>query len=86
MLGPRNGNRIEYVATDVYVSRDPLHWKIEDRVGHLRAHAPEVVRDLDGKWYITDCGWGRRGVFIAPLIWKDGQVDPETNIAVPKSR
>ncbi|MBN2023572.1 MAG: family 43 glycosylhydrolase [Pirellulales bacterium] len=84
-LGPRDGNRIEYIGTDVYVSRDPYHWRIEDRVGHLPAHAPEVVRDTDGKWYISDCGWGRRGVFLAPLVWNDGLEDPQTNIAVPKS-
>jgi arabinan endo-1,5-alpha-L-arabinosidase len=84
MLGPRDGDRIEYVGTDVYLSHDPFHWEIKDRVAHLRAHAPEVLRDVDGKWYISDCGWGRHGVFIAPLIWNDGLVEPETNIAVPK--
>jgi arabinan endo-1,5-alpha-L-arabinosidase len=86
MLGPRNGDRIEYVGTDVYASRDPFHWKIEDRVAHLKSHAPEVLRDVDGKWYISDCGWGRHGVYIAPLIWNDGLVDPETNIDVPKAK
>jgi len=85
MLGPRNGDRIEYVGTDVYVSRDPLHWKIENRVAHLRAHAPEVLRDVDGRWYISDCGWGRHGVYLAPLLWNDGLENPETNIAVPKA-
>lgn len=83
-LGPRDGNRIEYVGTDVYVSSDPLSWKIDDLAGHLRAPAPEVVRDVDGKWYVSDCGWGHRGLYIAPLIWSDGLQDPETNIAVPQ--
>lgn len=83
-LGPRNGNKVEYIGTDVYVSDDPFNWKIEDKVGHIAAHAPEVVRDVDGKWYVSDCGWARRGLRIAPLIWNDGLKDPKTNIVVPK--
>ncbi|MBN1908831.1 MAG: family 43 glycosylhydrolase [Pirellulales bacterium] len=86
MLGPRNGTKVQYIGTDVYVSDNPFQWKIEDKVAHLAAHAPEIVRDTDGKWYISDCGWGRRGVYIAPLTWNDGLDDPETNIVVPKKK
>ncbi|MHC4147348.1 MAG: glycoside hydrolase family 130 protein [Planctomycetota bacterium] len=78
-IGPRQG----YDGTDVFVSNDPFHWKIDSRVGHFKAHAAEVVRDARGKWYISRCGWGRGGVYLAPLIWKDGQRDPKTNIDVP---
>jgi beta-fructofuranosidase len=85
-LGPRNGNKIEYVGTDVYVSDNPFKWKIENKVAHLKAHAPEIIRDLDGKWYISHCGWIQRGVYIAPLTWNDGLEDPKTNIAVPKKK
>jgi beta-fructofuranosidase len=67
-IGPRPG----YDGTDVFVSSDPLQWKIEDKVGHIPAHAAEVVRDMDGKWYVSRCGWGRGGVYLAPLTWKDG--------------
>ncbi|OPZ04230.1 MAG: hypothetical protein BWZ08_02738 [candidate division BRC1 bacterium ADurb.BinA292] len=41
----------------------------------LNAHAAEVIRDVDGKWYITHCGWGRGGAYIAPLYWNDGLAD-----------
>ncbi|MHC4369561.1 MAG: glycoside hydrolase family 130 protein [Planctomycetota bacterium] len=78
-IGPRQG----YDGTDVFVSDDPFHWKIDSKVGHFKAHAAEVVRDGKGKWYISRCGWGRGGVYLAPLIWKDGQRDPKTNIDVP---
>jgi beta-fructofuranosidase len=46
-------------------------------VGRLRAHAPEVVKDADGNWYITTCGWRNSGVpiegavAIASLEWKE---------------
>jgi beta-fructofuranosidase len=78
-IGPRQG----YDGTDVFVSEDPLHWELENKVGHFPAHAAEIMRDQRGNWYISRCGWGRGGVYLAPLIWKDGQQDPETNIPVP---
>jgi arabinan endo-1,5-alpha-L-arabinosidase len=67
-IGPRGG----YDGTDVFVSRDPFHWDIANKVGHIRAHAAEVVQDTDGKWYISRAGWGRGGLYLAPLIWNDG--------------
>jgi len=57
--------------TNVYLSRDPFHWDIEQRVGRIRSHASEVVRDAKGKWYITHAGWMSGPVSIAPLKWKD---------------
>ena len=84
-ISPRDGDKEEYSGTDVFVSNDPLHWRIEDRVGHIAAHAAEVVRDLDGKWYVSRCGWGQGGVYLAPLIWKDGLDNKPTNIPVPKA-
>jgi arabinan endo-1,5-alpha-L-arabinosidase len=80
-IGPRKG---VYDVTEVFVSLDPFHWNKQDRVGRIAAHAAEVVRDLDGKWYVSRCGWGRGGVYLAPLTWKDGLDDAETNIAAPR--
>jgi beta-fructofuranosidase len=45
-------------------------------VAKLHAHAPEVIQDTDGQWYITTCGWPDRqtpipgGVGIARLSWE----------------
>ena len=64
-IGPRGG----YDGTDVFASSDPFHWRIEDQVGHIPAHAAEVVQDTDGRWYVSRCGWGRGGVYLAPLRW-----------------
>ena len=66
------GPRPDYDGTDVFVSQDPFHWDIQNKVGHINAHAAEVVRDEDGHWYVSRCGWGRGGVYLAPLTWRDG--------------
>jgi len=68
-IGPRGG----YNGTDVFVSHDPFHWDNAALVGHFPAHAAEIVRDTDGTWYISRAGWGQGGVYLAPLIWKDGK-------------
>ena len=70
-IGPRGG----YVGTDVFASRDPFHWNPADKVGHIPAHAAEVVQDTDGRWYISGAGWGQGGLYLAPLIWNDGTVE-----------
>ncbi|GEM_PF-5477242 len=36
----------------------------------LCAHAAEVVRDEDGQYYMTRCGWKQGGLFIAPLFFE----------------
>ena len=65
-IGPRDG----YDGTDVFVSPDPFHWRMESKVGHIAAHAAEVVRDDDGKWYVSRAGWGKGGLYLAPLFWQ----------------
>jgi beta-fructofuranosidase len=77
------GPRPEYDGTDVFVSRNPFLWRTAGKVGHIRAHAAEVIRDADGKWYISRCGWGERGVSLAPLTWKDGEDDSDTSLPPP---
>ena len=56
-------------SATVYRSLDPLHFDVTNRVGHTHAHAPEVVQDTDGSWYITSAGWGEGGLSLAPLSW-----------------
>jgi beta-fructofuranosidase len=72
-IGPREdyNGREDYDRTDVFRSRDPFAWSITNKVGHIAAHAAEVVQDNNGKWYVSRAGWGRGGVYMAPLIWKD---------------
>lgn len=75
-IGPRDG----YRGTCVYRSRDPFHWTIEQEVGRIDSHAAEVIRDVDGTWYVSHCGWGQGGVFLAPLTWNDGADDNDTSL------
>lgn len=63
-----------YTDTRVYKSRDPLHFDISQLVGRIDAHAAEVIRDTDGKWYISGAGWGMGGVYLRPLIWNGTRV------------
>jgi arabinan endo-1,5-alpha-L-arabinosidase len=72
-----------YDSTDVYRSEDPHRFTMEDRVGTLGVHAAEVIRDVDGCWYVSHCGWGRGGVYLAPLFWDDGEDDDDTSLPIP---
>ncbi len=54
--------------TYVYVSDNPL--KFENQVAVLDAHAPEILQDESGDWFISSVEWPHRGVSLAPLIWQ----------------
>jgi hypothetical protein len=79
-IGPREG----YDGTDVFRSKDPFHWDLDDKAGHFPSHAAEVIRDKDGKWYISRAGWGKGGVYLAELHWNDGQDKSDTSMPPPK--
>lgn len=66
-IGPRPTQQV-YVGTDVFVSDNPFHFDVSDRVGHINSHGVEVVSDgpMD---YVSHCGWGQGGLFLAPLVW-----------------
>jgi hypothetical protein len=72
-----------YSDTGVFRSTDPFRWSLEDQVGEIDAHAVEVIRDTDGQWYVSHCGWFQDGVYLAPLTWHDGQDENETSMRVP---
>ncbi len=64
-IGPYGGYKASYCDTAVYASRDPFKFSGEP-VGRIAAHASEIIK-LNGEYYITHCGWGKGGVFLAPL-------------------
>lgn len=68
-IGPRPSQDV-YVGTDVFVSDDPFRFDIADRVGHINSHALEVIND-GGDEFVSHCGWGQGGVFLAPLGWPE---------------
>lgn len=71
--------------TNVFLSRDPFHWDLDQQVGRIRSHASEITRDADGRWFITHAGWMTGPVMIAPLQWKDG-LDNAPSSILPASR
>ena len=57
-----------YDDTAVYESDSPWSFSADRRVGQLSAHAAEVVSFGD-EWLVSRCGWGRGGVYLAPLFF-----------------
>jgi beta-fructofuranosidase len=58
-----------YRRTRVLRSADPLHFGAADVVATIDAHAAEVVVDESGQTWISHCGWGQGGVYLAPLTF-----------------
>ncbi len=71
-----------YHNTLVFASEDPTDFgcysgnpERDGVVAQLHAHAPEVIQEQDGQWYISTCGWRgyncpvEGGVGIAKLDW-----------------
>jgi beta-fructofuranosidase len=79
LIGPGDN----YTTTKVYRGENPYKWTLEDEVAEIKTHAAEIVRDSDGEWYISHCGWGQGGVYLAPLIWNDGINDDDISIPKP---
>lgn len=78
-IGPRD----DYRCTSVYKSKDPFNWALTDEVARFKSHAAEIVRDVDGKWYVSHCGWGQGGVYLAPIEWNDGVDENDTSLPIP---
>ncbi len=73
--------------TKIYVSQDPLNFGSVplEHSGAKRASLShpmrrKIVRDTDGKWYMTQAGWGRGGLNMTELKWNDGQSDDDTSM------
>lgn len=54
-----------YRRTRVIVSEDPLLFDIAGHVANIDAHAAEVIVDEHGDWWVSHCGWGQGGVWLA---------------------
>lgn len=55
----------EYADTVVYASKDPFCFGGEP-LGRIPCHAAEILK-INDAYYITHCGWGEGGVYLAPL-------------------
>lgn len=59
----------DYRTTHVYRSASPYYWTSRQWIASIPSHAPEVIRDTNGEWFISHCGWFYNGVYLAPLRW-----------------
>lgn len=64
-------DRASYRRTRVLASDDPMSFRIENQVGTIDAHAAEVIVDERGATWVSHCGWGQGGVYLAPLHFGD---------------
>lgn len=65
-IGPLGGYGKAYCDTAVYASKDPYSFSEDALVGRIPSHAAEVLK-IGEKYYITHCGWGQGGVYLAEL-------------------
>lgn len=56
--------------THVLTSDDPERFRQADLVATLHAHAPEVLQDDDGDWFISSAEYPHRGINLTRLAWK----------------
>lgn len=57
--------------TFVYVSDTPADFHERPPVSQLQAHAPEVIQDEIGNWFISSADYPERGVSLARLEWRE---------------
>lgn len=56
--------------TYVFQSDNPRRFDRAHQVAVLDAHAPEILPDETGDWFISSVEWPHRGVSLAPLVWE----------------
>lgn len=74
-----------YGYMEVFRSSSPVSWMATGKVKWMDWHAPEIVRDFDGRWYITLCGYERErnGFSMAPLEWNDYLDEAPSSVPIP---
>ena len=61
-----------YDGTDVFRSTHWNHWENSDFAGHIPVHAPEIIHDKDGDWFISRAGILQCGLYLTKMNWLDG--------------
>ncbi|MEX0316246.1 MAG: family 43 glycosylhydrolase [Allomuricauda sp.] len=71
-------------AQEFFRSKSPFLWKISDHVKRIDPwHAAEIIRDLDGKWYLSRSSGDQQDFRLAPMFWNDGLENEETSMLPP---
>ena len=58
--------------TYVYASDTPLDFNYREPITQLKAHAPEIIHDEEGNYFISSADYPNRGINLARLEWKSG--------------
>jgi beta-fructofuranosidase len=56
--------------TYVYCSDNPADFRGRPLLTEFTAHAPEIIQDEDGQWFLSSADYPHRGINVAPLIWE----------------
>ncbi|MFC2111683.1 family 43 glycosylhydrolase [Bacteroidota bacterium] len=57
----------------VYVSDTPTDFNNREPIAQLKAHAPEIIKDEKGNYFISSADYPRRGINLARLDWETGK-------------
>lgn len=77
--------------TFVYASDTPMDFNDRPPVAQLMAHAPEIIQDEKGRYFISSADYPRRGINLARLVWNsDNDQSPaaesRSTIGIGKTR
>ena len=68
MTGPWNN---DYTSTKMWYSNNPFNFgsvidNTANLAGNINSHAAEMVRDSNGNWFVSSCGWSQ-GIYVCTL-------------------
>jgi beta-fructofuranosidase len=52
-----------------YCSDSPIDFHGKPLVAEFTVHAPEIIQDESGQWFMSSADFPHRGVSVAPLVW-----------------
>jgi hypothetical protein len=56
--------------TFVHCSESPMNFHDSPVLAEYTVHAPEIIQDESGQWFISSADHPHRGVSVAPLSWE----------------
>ena len=54
----------------VHCSESPMDFHDKPVLAEFTVHAPEILQDKSGQWFISSADHPHRGVSVAPLAWE----------------
>ena len=56
--------------TYVHCSESPLDFHDKPVLAEFTVHAPEIIQDETGQWFMSSADHPHRGISVAPLVWE----------------